>query len=158
MANEGLNRCTMLGNVTQPPELRFTQGNQGVLNLRIACNESYFDKTTNERKETTEYVSVIIWGKRGEALNKILGVGDKILVEGRLQTRSWEDKSGAKRYSTEVVANNVLLLGGKGQGQGGQRAYEKRNAGVPEEGPTSGGASGNWDDSDIPFAPFDAPL
>jgi single-strand DNA-binding protein len=117
---EGLNRVTLIGNLGQDPELRFTQSNQGVLSLRMATTESYFDNTTKERKERTEWHSIVIWGKRGEALNKILSKGSRICVEGRLQTRSWEDKQGAKRYTTEVVANNVLLLGGRGEGGGGR--------------------------------------
>jgi single-strand DNA-binding protein len=116
---EGLNRVTLIGNLGQDPELRYTQSNQGVLSLRIATTESYFDNNTKERKERTEWHSIVIWGKRGEALNKILSKGSRLCVEGRLQTRSWEDKTGAKRYTTEIVASNVILLGGRGEGGGG---------------------------------------
>jgi single-strand DNA-binding protein len=116
---EGLNRVILIGNLGQDPELRYTQSGQGVLSLRMATTESYFDNTTKERKEKTEWHSVTIWGKRGEALNKILSKGSRICVEGRLQTRSWEDKTGSKRYTTEIVANNLILLGGRGEGGGG---------------------------------------
>jgi single-strand DNA-binding protein len=115
---EGLNRVILIGNLGQDPELRYTQSNQGVLSLRIATTESYFDNNTKERKERTEWHSIVIWGKRGEALSKILNKGSRICIEGRLQTRTWEDKQGAKRYTTEVVANNVILLGGRGEGGG----------------------------------------
>ena len=111
---EGLNRVILIGNLGQDPELRFTQAQQGVLSIRMATTESYFDTQTKERKEITEWHTVVVWGKRGEALNKILSKGSRIAVEGRLKTRSWDDKNGGgKRYATEVVANNVILLGGR---------------------------------------------
>lgn len=112
---EGLNRVTLLGNLVADPEARFTQGGQAVLNFRMATNESYQD-SSGERKERAEFHTVVLFGKRAEALNKILTKGKQILVEGRLQTRSWEDKQGAKRYTTEVVATNIVLLGGGGRG------------------------------------------
>lgn len=115
---EGLNRVVLIGNLGQDPELRYTQSNQGVLSLRMATTESYFDTSAKERKERTEWHSVVIWGKRGEALNKILSKGSRLCVEGRLQTRSWEDKQGSKRYATEINATNVILLGGRGAAEG----------------------------------------
>lgn len=157
---EGLNRVILIGNLGQDPELRFTPSNQGVLSLRMATTESYFDTNTKERKEITEWHSVVLWGKRGEALNKILSKGSRICVEGRLKTRSWEDKNGGgKRYATEVVANNVILLGGRGEGGGG-------GGGGGGAGRGAGGGGGGYDhgpsgsddfgndapnDDDIPF-------
>lgn len=137
---EGLNRVTLIGNLGQDPELRHTQGGQAILNLRIAVNESYLDRN-KERQERVEWVTVVLWGKRGEALSKFLSKGSRICVEGRLQTRSWEDKGGAKRYSTEVHATNVLLLGGRGSGDGGGRREQDE--------PRGGGD--NFGDDDIPF-------
>jgi len=149
---EGLNRVILIGNLGQDPELRFTQSNQGVLSLRMATTESYFDTNTKERKEITEWHSVVVWGKRGEALNKILSKGSRIAVEGRLKTRSWDDKNGGgKRYATEVVANNVILLGGRGEGgggggrSGGGGGYDPGPAGTDEYGSDAPG------DDDIPF-------
>lgn len=142
---DGLNRVTLVGNCGQDPELRFTNNSQGVLTLRLACSESWFDKQAKERKERTEWVTVVVWGARAEGLNKVLSKGSRVLVEGRLQTRSWEDKNGGgKRYSTEVVANNVLLLGGKGQG----RQDGETQGG--DESSDSGGDTGGYDES-IPF-------
>jgi single-strand DNA-binding protein len=157
--SEGLNRVILVGNLGQDPELRFTQSGQGVLSLRMATTESYFDATTKERKERTEWHTVVIWGKRGEGLNKILSKGSRICIEGRLQTRSWEDKQGNKRYSTEVNANNVLLLGGRGEGGGASRGAGAGAAagGGHDPGPAShddfgGGAGGDApNDDDIPF-------
>ncbi|WP_437778702.1 single-stranded DNA-binding protein [Sorangium sp. So ce1097] len=108
---EGLNRVMLLGNLGADPELRFTQGGQAVLNLRLATTESYLDRD-KVRKERTDWHNVVIWGKRAEALGKILSKGSSIFVEGSLRTSSYDDRDGNKRYKTEVIANNVLLTGG----------------------------------------------
>jgi single-strand DNA-binding protein len=117
---EGLNRVMLLGNLGADPELRYTQGGQAVLHLRLATTESYLDKD-KVRKERTDWHSVVIWGKRGEGLAKILSKGSSIFVEGRIQTSSYDDRDGNKRYKTEIIANNVLLTGGRG-GRGGEDA------------------------------------
>jgi single-strand DNA-binding protein len=114
---EGLNRVMLLGNLGADPELRFTQGGQAVLNLRLATTESYLDKD-RVRKERTDWHSVVVWGKRGEALAKILAKGSSVFIEGSLRTSSYDDRDGNKRYKTEVVANNILLTGGRGRGGG----------------------------------------
>ena len=118
MAAEGLNKVLLIGNLGMDPELKYTQGGQAVLRLRLATTERYGNKA-GERQERTEWHTVIVWGNRAEALNKILHKGRTIYVEGRLQTRQWEDKDGGKRSTTEVVANQILLLGG-GRGPGGE--------------------------------------
>lgn len=149
--SDGLNRVMLIGNLGQDPELRFTQGGQAVLNLRIATNESYMNKD-GERQDRTEWHSVIVWGKRGEGLNKVLSKGKQIFVEGRLQTRSWEDKQGGgKRYATEVVATEIVLLGG-GQGQGQPRSpgAAPGMGGGRSDRPASDRAPDMGDD-DIPF-------
>ena len=114
---EGLNRVMLLGNLGADPELRYTQGGQAVLNLRLATTESYLDKD-RVRKERTDWHSVVVWGKRGEALAKILAKGSNLFIEGSLRTSSYDDRDGNKRYKTEIVANNVLLTGGGGGGRG----------------------------------------
>ncbi|WP_438029114.1 single-stranded DNA-binding protein [Sorangium sp. So ce233] len=132
--SEGLNKVMLLGNVGADPELRFTQGGQAVLNLRLATNESYLDRD-KQRKERTDWHNVVIWGKRAEALGKILGKGSSIFVEGSLRTSSYDDRDGNKRYKTEVVANNVLLTGGaRGRGEGAAE-----DAGGYGSAPASGG-------------------
>jgi single-strand DNA-binding protein len=109
---EGMNKTILIGNLGQDPELRYTQKSQAVLRLRLATSEFYVNRD-KERQERTEWHTVIVWGKRGEALNKILGKGDRICVEGRIQTRSWEANDGGKRYTTEIVATNIVLLGNR---------------------------------------------
>lgn len=127
----GLNKVMLIGNLGRDPELKFTQGGQAICNMRVATNES-FKNRDGEQQERTEWHSVIIWGKRGEALSKILTKGSQLYVEGRLQTRSWEDKQGAKRYTTEVVATDVVLLGSRGERASG--AGSDHDAPPPEDG------------------------
>jgi single-strand DNA-binding protein len=130
---EGLNRVMLLGNLGADPELRVTPGGQAVLKLRLATNENYLDRN-NVRQERTEWHRVTVWGRRAEALGKILTKGDLLFVEGRLQTSSYE-KNGEKRYSTEVVANNIVLPG-SGRGARGEGAP------VREAGAAAGGGRG----------------
>ncbi|MBX3182190.1 MAG: single-stranded DNA-binding protein [Polyangiaceae bacterium] len=156
---EGLNRVMLLGNLGADPELRMTGGGQAVLKLRLATSESYLDKN-RVRQERTEWHSVVVWGKRGEALAKFLEKGSRLFVEGSLRTSSYE-VDGQKRYRTEVIAREVILAGrggggggpreggGGGYGGGGGGGY---GGGGPE--PTGGGGYDDADyggDDDIPF-------
>ena len=127
---EGLNRVILLGNLGADPELRVTPGGQAVLKLRLATNESYVDKN-NVRQERTEWHRVTVWGRRAEALGKFLQKGDSLFIEGRLQTSSYE-KNGEKRYSTEIVANNIILSGGRGRAEGAGRAAARAAAPVAQ--------------------------
>lgn len=121
---EGLNKVMLLGNLGADPELRVTSGGQAILKLRVATTETYLDKS-NTRQERTEWHSVTMWGKRGEALSKFLTKGERIFVEGALRTSSYE-KDGEKRYRTEIVASNIIL-GGRGKGgEAGEGGYERR--------------------------------
>lgn len=126
---DGLNRVTLLGNLGADPELRMTQGGQAVLHLRIATSESYLDRN-KVRQERTEWHRVSLWGNRAEALGKILAKGERVLVEGRIQTRSYDDKDGKKVYQTEVVATNVVLCGGRA---GGRSVAEETGAEYPAD-------------------------
>lgn len=146
---EGLNRVILIGNLGTDPELKYTQNGQAVLRLRLATTESYANRA-GERQQRTEWHTVIIWGKRGEALNNILSKGRPICAEGRIQYRQWDDKDGNKRNSTEIVATNIVLLGGR------------RDSGAPSDfeggsGSSSGGAGSaspatdEFGDDDIPF-------
>ena len=130
--SEGMNRVMLLGNLGQDPELRFTQGGQAVLNLRLATTESWFDKQANERKERTDWHSIVVWGKRAESLAKILCKGSSIMVEGSIRNESYDDQQGNKRFKSEIKAREIYLCGGKrpdeqqrggygGQQRGGQQ-------------------------------------
>ena len=136
---DGLNRATLLGNLGADPELRFTQGGQPVLSLRMATQESYLDKN-KERKERTDWHNVVIWGKRGEALAKFLRKGAMVYVEGSIRTSSYDDREGNKRYKTEIVASDLIPCGERRKG-GGAPASGDRPAGAPRNAPPSGGAA-----------------
>ncbi len=156
---EGLNRVMLLGNLGADPELRYTQGGQAVLNLRLATTETYFDRE-RAKKERTDWHNVVVWGKRGEGLSKILSKGSSIFVEGSLRTSSYEGRDGIKRYRTEVNARNILLTGG---GRGGSRGSIPDDPGgfeppasdytPPSQGTTGGGSANDAfpDDDDVPF-------
>lgn len=153
---EGLNRVMLIGNLGADPELRYTQGNQPVLSMRLATTES-FNNRAGERQERTEWHAITLWGKRAEALSKFLSKGERIFVEGRIQYRQWEDRDGNKRWSTDIVANNVILLGGRGGSGGGGRRDGGGDFGGDDFGgggppPGGGGDFGGGDfDDDVPF-------
>src|SRR5690606_32610309 len=131
-----LNKVMLLGNLGADPELRQTNSGQAVLKLRLATSETYLDRN-KVRQERTEWHQVIVWGKRAEALHKILSKGSRIFVEGGIRTSSYEDKDGNKRYRTEIQAQNVILSGG-----GGQRS----NNSSTDRSESSGGSRGYSDD------------
>jgi single-strand DNA-binding protein len=137
----GLNRVYLLGNLGQNPELRATQSGQSVLSIRLATNER-FKNSEGEWVDRAEWHSIVVWGKRAEALSKIL-------VEGRIQTRKWEDKEGNTRYTTEIIAREILLLGRKGDGNGPPPHGDEDYGGGAGAGADPGG--GDYDDGDIPF-------
>jgi single-strand DNA-binding protein len=115
-----VNKVILLGNLGADPEVRFTQGGQAVANFRMATTDSWTDKNSNQRQERTEWHRVVVWGKLAELCGEYLKKGRQCYVEGRLQTREWQDKDGQKRYTTEIVASQVVFLGGReGGGSGG---------------------------------------
>ncbi len=114
-----VNRVTLLGNLGADPEMRYTPGGQAVANFRMATTDSWSDKSSGQRQERTEWHRVVVWGKQAELCNEYLKKGRQCYVEGRLQTREWTDKEGQKRYTTEIVANQIVFLGGRDGGGGG---------------------------------------
>ena len=138
---DGLNRWTGIGNLCADPELRTTQGGQTVLNMRMACNESYLDRN-RQRQERVEYVSVTVWGNRADALSKILSKGFRLYAEGRLHTSSYDDRDGNKRWKTEVVANKIILADGR---RGGQQQQH------PQQDNYGTATSGEYPDDDPQF-------
>jgi len=135
---EGFNRVMLLGNLGSDPELRFTQGGQAVLNLRLATTESYLDKD-KVRRDRTDWHNVVVWGKRGEALAKILGKGSSLFIEGSLRTSSYDDRDGNKRYKTEIIANNVILAGRSNRGSGAEDSGPPADFSPPQAGGGGGG-------------------
>ncbi len=139
-----VNKVILIGNLGADPELKYTPSNRPVANLRIATNEVFKDKG-GQRQERTEWHRVNVWGDQAESCSKYLAKGRSVYVEGRLQTRSWDDKSGEKRYSTEIVADRVVFLGG-GNGEAG-----RGDAGGAKGAPSSPANEPPPGDDDIPF-------
>lgn len=116
----GVNKVILVGHLGADPELRYTQSGSGVCELRVATNESWTDRS-GQRQERTEWHRVVVWGKQAENCSKFLSKGRQVYVEGRLRTRSWDDRDGNKRYTTEIIANDIQFLGGRdGGGRGGR--------------------------------------
>jgi single-strand DNA-binding protein len=113
-----LNKVMLIGNLGKDPELRYTASGQAVCDFNVATSETFTDRE-GQRQERTEWHRIVVWGKQAETCKRYLSKGRKVFVEGRLQTREWEDKGGGKRYTTEVVAQNVRFLDSKGAGGGG---------------------------------------
>lgn len=116
-----VNKVILVGNLGADPELRSTQGGQSVCSLRLATTEKFKDREGN-LQDRTEWHSVVVWGRQAEIVNQYCRKGRQIYVEGRLQTRKWQDRDGKDRYTTEIVADNVRFLGGGGRdaGEGGE--------------------------------------
>ncbi len=110
----GINKVILIGNLGRDPETRYTQGGSAVTNLRLATAESWKDKQTGEQQERTEWHSVVCFARLGEIAGEYLRKGSKVYIEGRLQTRKWQDKDGNDRYSTEIVANDMQMLDSRG--------------------------------------------
>jgi single-strand DNA-binding protein len=148
-----VNKVILVGNLGRDAELRYTPGGAAVATLNLATTEVWNDRN-NQRQEKTEWHRVVLWGKQAESLQEYLTKGKQIYVEGRLQTRQWDDKDGNKRYTTEIKCDRVTLLGGGGGGGGGAR-----RGGEGESFGARGGGGGGMDeppvepitDDDIPF-------
>lgn len=135
----GINKVILIGNLGRDPEVRYTAGGSAVANLRIATTESWRDKQSGEKKEATEWHSVVLFGKTAEIAGEYLKKGRTVYIEGRLQTRKYQDKDGQERYSTEIVASDMQMLGGgEGRGEGGS-SHGGRQGGAEE--PAWGGGA-----------------
>ncbi|MBK6673579.1 MAG: single-stranded DNA-binding protein [Proteobacteria bacterium] len=157
----GINKVILIGNLGQDPESRTTPGGTTVTNIRIATSESWRDKQSGEMKEQTEWHTVVMWNRLGEIAAEYLKKGSQVYIEGRLRTRKWQDKTGNDRYSTEIVANEMQMMGGRGGGGGGggasqetrdsrDPAAESFSGGSAAASPGGGGSAADFDD-DIPF-------
>lgn len=151
MSRGGVNKVILIGNLGSDPEVKYTPSGVPVANVNLATNESWTDRN-GERQERTEWHRLVIWRKLAEIVGQYLRKGSKIYIEGRLETRSWDDQSGQKRYTTEVVVNDLQMLDGRGDAADGQQGggFESRpTAGDPPGGEPAGG--GATDDDDLPF-------
>ena len=164
MAGRGINKVILVGNLGNDPEVRYTPSGTAVANVSVATGESWKDKNTGERQERTEWHRVVFFSRLAEIVEQYLKKGSKVYVEGRLQTRSWEQE-GVKRYTTEIIANDMQMLDSRGDAGGGGGSFEQRQ---PQSSGAGGGGGGgqqtkaaaaqtessgfdNFDDDDIPF-------
>lgn len=119
----GINKVILIGNLGNDPEVRYMPSGSAVANITIATSEQWKDKDSGEKKEKTEWHRVSLFGRLGEIAGEYLKKGSKVYIEGRLQTRKWQDKSGQDRYTTEIIANDLQMLDGKaGRDFGGQKS------------------------------------
>jgi single-strand DNA-binding protein len=127
----GINKVILIGNLGRDPETRYTQGGSAVTNLRVATAESWKDRQTGEQQERTEWHSVVCFARLGEIAGEYLRKGSKVYIEGRLQTRKWQDKDGNDRYSTEIVANEMQMLDSRGGGEPGEAPPMRQGGNAP---------------------------
>jgi single-strand DNA-binding protein len=120
----GINKVILVGNLGADPETRAMPSGATVSNIRIATSESWKDRTSGEQQERTEWHRVVLFGRLGEIAAEYLKKGSQVYIEGSLRTRKWQDKQGQDRYSTEIVANEMQMLGGRGGGMGGGMGAE----------------------------------
>ena len=146
----GVNKVILIGNLGKDPEVRYLESGTAVANFPIATTESYKDRKSGERKEVTDWHNIVMWRGLAEIAEKYLKKGNKVYIEGKLKTRSWEDKEGNTRYTTEVVADNMTMLGGKNEGGGQPSRETSGNTGssVSDNQPVEGGDEGG---DDLPF-------
>lgn len=138
----GINKVILVGNLGADPETRAMPSGTTVANLRIATSESWRDKQSGEQQERTEWHRVVLFGRLGEIAAEYLKKGSQVYIEGSLRTRKWQDKSGTERYSTEIVGNDMQMLGGRGGGGGGMGAGGSGGGGFERGSGGSGGARG----------------
>jgi single-strand DNA-binding protein len=160
----GINKVILIGNLGADPETRAMPSGTSVANLRVATSESWRDKQTGEQQERTEWHRVALFGRLAEVAGEYLRKGSQVYIEGSLRTRKWQDKQGNERYSTEIIGNEMQMLGGRGgagagapggAAEGGARggtagaapAFAEESAG----GSAAGGGRGDDFDDDIPF-------
>jgi single-strand DNA-binding protein len=151
----GINKVILVGTLGADPDTRYTPSNAAVTNLSLATNESWKDKQSGEQKEKTEWHRIVMFNRLAEIASEYLRKGSQIYIEGKIQTRKWEDKEGKDRWTTEIVANEMQMLGGRSSGgnpggaSGSEFASSGSSAPAPAPAPSSD-ASDDFDD-DIPF-------
>jgi single-strand DNA-binding protein len=148
-----VNKVILVGNLGRDAELRYTPGGAPVATLNLATTEVWNDKASGQKQEKTEWHRVVLWGKSAESLSEYLTKGKQIYVEGRLQTRKWQDKDGNDKYTTEIRADRITLLGGGGGGMGGGATRPQQRSSAPSGGDHEpmGEPITDLADDDIPF-------
>lgn len=144
-----LNRAMIIGNLGRDPEVRYMPNGDAVCNINVATTENWKDKSSGERREATEWHRVTLFGKLAEIAGQYLKKGSQVYLSGKIKTRKWQDKDGQDRYTTEIHADEMKMLGGRGESDGSpapDTQQERREA--PKQ--QSGGGFGDFDD-DIPF-------
>jgi len=153
MASRGVNKVILVGNLGKDPEIRYTADGRAIANITLATSETWKDKNSGQQQEKTEWHRVVIFGKLAEIAGEYLRKGSQVYFEGKLQTRKWQDQSGADRYTTEVVVDingQMQMLGSRGGGDasfGGQPQQKPQNQQSPQPAP----AMDDDFDDDIPF-------
>ena len=151
----GVNKVILVGNLGRDPEIKYTASGAAVANITIATSESWNDKQTGEKVEKTEWHRVVAFQRLAEIMGEYLRKGSQVYIEGKLQTRKWQDQSGQDRYTTEVVANDMQMLGSRGGDAGappqagGGGGFRKNPA--PQQAPAQPAADNDFADDDIPF-------
>lgn len=141
----GVNKVILIGRLGRDPEVRYTPDGTAVANFSIATSREWNDKATGEKREQTEWHRIVAFRRLGEICGEYLSKGSQVYIEGRLQTRDWEDKDGNKRYTTEIVASQMQMLGPRGSGQNaGPSSYR-----TPQESPSA--PYPEPEEDDIPF-------
>lgn len=149
----GVNRVILIGNLGQDPETRYTQQGTAITNLSIATDESYKDKQTGQMVPKTEWHRVSMFNRLAEIAKEYLAKGSKVYIEGRLQTRKWQDQSGQDRYTTEIIANEMQMLDSRQDGQQSQQGFHNPPQGSANQAAMQAQAPIGGDDLDdnIPF-------
>ncbi|MCP4914314.1 MAG: single-stranded DNA-binding protein [Oligoflexia bacterium] len=150
-----INKVILIGRLGQDPELKYTPGGTAVANFSVATSESWADKS-GQKQEKTEWHRIVVWGKLAELCNQYLAKGRQAFIEGSLQTRSWEDQQGQKKYTTEIVAKNIQFLGGQAtQGAGNYQQQQAPAQGAMNESVMNQdydiSTDSNFTSDDIPF-------
>ena len=145
--SRGVNKVILVGNLGQKPDMKYTQSNTAVANLSLATSESWKDKDSGDLKTKTEWHRVVYFGKLAEIADQYLDKGSKVYVEGKLQTRKWQDQAGNDRYTTEVLGQELTMLDSRGDSSGA--SFENNNSGMSEENVNQD--SGEFSEEDIPF-------
>ena len=157
----GVNKAIVVGRLGRDPEVRYTPDGTAVANFSVATSEEWKDKNTGEKRERTEWHRIVAFRRLGEICGEYLSKGRQVYIEGRIQTRDWEDKDGVKRYTTEIVASQMQMLGsrddfggsrgGAGSGGGGSRGGAGSGGGGRPQEASPGPSYSDMGDDDIPF-------